>query len=300
MWNGASGVGNQGGFRLNSAEPRRTCCGTGFALTNPGLGNGQSSREASTTVIEDTATWIKGKHNVTFGGSMVQADVWLQNQTLVPTVNFGLIASESANSIFSATNFPGASATDLQNATSLYAMLTGRIASIQGDARINPAGDAVRPARSFAGGRPHARVRLLRGRFMARHSECDRQRWRALRPGQPLLPGQQQLHDGDGRKSVRHLGRWQLVQAGDPDRYQASLRSVSRRHLRVQPGQEQPRAEWRIRLAVAGARQRLRAAPPRVRGRRQRDSWGGAMAFQRPGMSDFTGTFGANQGIRST
>src|SRR5260370_25959075 len=25
---------------------------------------------------------------------------------------------------------------------------------------------------------------------------------------------------------------------------------------------------------------------------------GGAMAFQRPGMSDFTGTFGANQGIQ--
>ena len=143
MWNGAGGVGNQGGFRLVlGGTIAGTCCGTGFQLTNPGLGNGQSSREASTKVIEDTATWIKGKHNVTFGGSMVQADVWLQNQTLVPSINFGLIASESANTMFSAANFPGASTTDLQNATSLYAMLTGRIASIQGDARINPAGDA--------------------------------------------------------------------------------------------------------------------------------------------------------------
>ena len=63
------------------------CCGTGFAADQlRAYGNGQSSREASTKVIEDTATWIKGKHNVTFGGSMVQADVWLQNQTLVPTV----------------------------------------------------------------------------------------------------------------------------------------------------------------------------------------------------------------------
>ena len=185
---------------------------------------------------------------------------------------FGLIGSESANSMFSAANFPGASATDLQNATSLYAMLTGRIASIQGDARINPAGDAYVPL-----GLSRAEGRMREFDFFAADS------WRvtpsvtvsagvALRPGQPVLPGQQQLHDGDGRQSVRHLGRWQLVQAGDADRHQACLRSVSRRHLRVQPGQEQSRAERRIRLAAAGARQGLRAAAARVGGRRQRDS----------------------------
>ena len=33
------------------------------------------------------ATWIRGKHSVMFGGSMVQADVWLQNQTLIPTAS---------------------------------------------------------------------------------------------------------------------------------------------------------------------------------------------------------------------
>ena len=88
MWNGAGGVGNQAGFRLAiGGTTAGTCCGTGFVLTNPGLGATANRRaKRRTTVIEDTATWIKGKHNVTFGGSMVQADVWLQNQTLVPTV----------------------------------------------------------------------------------------------------------------------------------------------------------------------------------------------------------------------
>src|SRR5207253_10293139 len=79
LWQGSS-LGQTGGYRLNLFG---ACCGTGFALTNPNTGNTStnggaangSAREASTWVIEDTATWITGKHSVTFGGSMVQADV---------------------------------------------------------------------------------------------------------------------------------------------------------------------------------------------------------------------------------
>ena len=41
MWNGANGVGNQGGYRLNF---NGACCGTGFALTNPGAQLRRSSR----------------------------------------------------------------------------------------------------------------------------------------------------------------------------------------------------------------------------------------------------------------
>src|SRR5207245_7048230 len=87
----------------------------------------------------------KGRHNVTFGGSLVQADVWLENQTLIPTANFGVLATESAAGMFVGANFPGASGTDLTTAQALYGMLTGRITSLAGDARINPAGDAYVP-----------------------------------------------------------------------------------------------------------------------------------------------------------
>ena len=76
---------------------------------------------------------------------MVQADVWLQNQTLVPTANFGLLATEPADAIFNATTLPGASAADITQAKNLYAMLTGRITQLAGDARINEAGDTYVP-----------------------------------------------------------------------------------------------------------------------------------------------------------
>src|SRR3954470_10113615 len=140
------------------------CCGTGFQLTNLSLGptatatgNGSANyqaREASTMVFEDTATWLKGKHTLNFGGSLVQADVWLENQTLVPTVAFGLISTEPAVAMFNAANFPLASAADITQAQNLYAMVTGRINSIAANARINEAGDTYVPlGKSRAQGR---------------------------------------------------------------------------------------------------------------------------------------------------
>src|SRR5262245_41721777 len=66
-----------GGYRLNL---NGACCGTGATLTNWSLNSTQSSREASTKVLENTTTWLKGNHNMQFGATMVQADVWLQNQ----------------------------------------------------------------------------------------------------------------------------------------------------------------------------------------------------------------------------
>ena len=87
------------GYRLNF---NGACCGTGAQLTNWSLGSGQSSREASTKVLENTTTWLKGNHNLQFGAAMVQADVWLQNQTLVPTAEFDIIAGEAADAIFNA------------------------------------------------------------------------------------------------------------------------------------------------------------------------------------------------------
>src|SRR5215472_1544903 len=139
-----------GGYRLRMDL---ACCGTGFNLTNiasgvtntgntAGAGTAaNSSREASTKVIEDTATWLKGKHNIQFGGSLVQADVWLQNQTIVPSITFGVQNTEAAAAMFTTANFPGASASDLTNAQNLYAMLTGRITQIAADARIKETGD---------------------------------------------------------------------------------------------------------------------------------------------------------------
>jgi len=297
MWSGAGGVANQGGYRLNF---NGACCGTGAALTNPGLGSGQSSREASTRVIEDAATWLKGRHNVTFGVTFVQTDVWLQNQTLVPTANFGVLATEPVDAIFNATTLPGASAADITQAKNLYAMLTGRITSLTGDARINPAGDAYVP---LGKSRAQGRMREFNG-YLA-------DSWR-VRPTLTLSAGvryvlqlpfyptnnsyttvtPESLYGVSGVGNVFKPGTLTGVKPGfvrypegtyayntDTNNFAPSL------GLAWQvPAQNHAITRWL--LGTADGDSVLRG--------------GAAMAFQRPGLSDFTGTFGANQGIQST
>ena len=95
IWKGS--VGNQGGYHLNS---------TSAGITNAGPAPNAQSRNASTFLIEDTLSWLKGSHSLSIGGSMTSADVWLKNQTTVPTVQFGVDTNDPANAMFNATNFP--------------------------------------------------------------------------------------------------------------------------------------------------------------------------------------------------
>jgi hypothetical protein len=127
MW-GTSATPSQGGFKLAISAA---------GISNPDSTSGVSSREASTINAENTLNWVKGAHSFNFGGAWTQVDLWLQNQTLVPTVNFGISTGDPAESIFTTGNFPGASTTVLNSARALYATLTGRITSITGNARLN-------------------------------------------------------------------------------------------------------------------------------------------------------------------
>src|SRR5262249_31565028 len=295
-----------GGYRLNF---NTACCGTGFTLTNLASGGtttgarpaGNSSREASTKVIEDNATWIKGSHSFTFGGSMVQADVWLENQTKVPTIAFGLIPGESAiTTMFTAANFPGASTADINQAQSLYAMLTGRISQIAADARINQEGTQY-----VTLGRSRAAGRMREFDFYASDS------WR-MSPNvtvsaglryvlaNPFYPvnnsyttiSEAGLYGVSGAGNLFKPGtiagtKPQLVQypegayAYDPDR----------NNFGPSAG-----VAWQIGGVENGIGRMLLGSATGdsvIRG-------GFAMAYQRPGMSDFTGVFGANQGIQVT
>jgi hypothetical protein len=111
------------------------------SLSNAYNNAGNSSREGKTMVFEDSLSWLKGRHMVTIGVSYTKADVWLYNQTKVPTVTLGMTATgDPADGMFTAANFPGASSTDLTNARALYSVLTGRISSIGRNARIQPDG----------------------------------------------------------------------------------------------------------------------------------------------------------------
>src|SRR5204862_5529749 len=106
-------------------------------LTNPGPTPAPQSRNANSLVFEDTLSWLKGSHSVTGGVSYTQYDTWAINSMLVPQLRFSVLASDPANAMFNATNFPGASTANLTAASNLYALLTGRINQISGDARID-------------------------------------------------------------------------------------------------------------------------------------------------------------------
>jgi len=78
---------------------------------------------------------------LTMGVSYTKAEVWLYNQTKAPTLTLGMTSSgDPADGMFNTTNFPKASTTDINNAKALYAVLTGRISAITRNARIQPDG----------------------------------------------------------------------------------------------------------------------------------------------------------------
>ena len=115
----------------------------GPALTGPGVNSPvPQSRNASDLTFDNNLTWLKGNHNITAGASWSAFNVWLKNTQMVPRVGFGILASDPATSVFSAATMAAVtgvnpSSTELGAARSLYALLTGRVSSIGGQATLN-------------------------------------------------------------------------------------------------------------------------------------------------------------------
>jgi len=281
------------GYRLNL---NGACCGTGAQLTNWSLGSGVSSREASTKVIENTTTWLKGNHNMQFGATMVQADVWLANQTLVPTANFGINPTEAADAIFNATTLPGASAADITQAKNLYAMLTGRILTLTGDARINAEGDTYNLlGASKAEGRMREFNVFLSDSWHASPSLTISAGLRYVLQN-PFYPTNDSYTTLDVASLYGVSGVGNIFKPG-------TLPGAKPQFVRFPKGQYAYNADRNNLAPSAGAAWQV---PPStgfmkwLRGSEEGDvvvRGGWAMAFQRPGMSDFTGVFGDNQGI---
>jgi outer membrane receptor protein involved in Fe transport len=108
--------------------------------------------------VSDNLSWLRGAHSLTFGGSFSGVHNRTNSYDAVPTVNLGFDSTnDPAAGLFSTANFPGASATNLADARSLYGLLTGRVTSINGTARLDAAtgryvylGDLAQRARQFS------------------------------------------------------------------------------------------------------------------------------------------------------
>jgi outer membrane receptor protein involved in Fe transport len=74
------------------------------------------------------------------GGSFMLSQVTSSNQTMVRGITLGLNTDfDPANAMFNATNFPGASSGQLADARDTYAVLTGRVASVASTAVLDGA-----------------------------------------------------------------------------------------------------------------------------------------------------------------
>ena len=51
---------------------------------------------------DNTLTWLKGNHNITAGASWSMFNVWLKNSSLVPRVSFGLLSTDPAQQVITA------------------------------------------------------------------------------------------------------------------------------------------------------------------------------------------------------
>jgi hypothetical protein len=105
-------------------------------LTNPyGTANTQQ-RNTPVKQFSDNVTWVHGSHILTLGGSLTQVNIWqkIYNTQVMPTITFGIASGDPVNtgatSLFTTANLPDSTPTNLSDAASLYAVLTGRVSAI--------------------------------------------------------------------------------------------------------------------------------------------------------------------------
>jgi hypothetical protein len=110
-----------------------------IGLTNWFFQLNPSWRSAPTYSFEDTLNWQKGNHGFSFGGSLLIATAWEKAQQMVPGIQLGFdTTNDPAAGLFTPANFPNASAANLNDARDLYALLTGRVTQVSGQAALDP------------------------------------------------------------------------------------------------------------------------------------------------------------------
>ena len=135
-----SGLGCQGGYNLQLGS---ITVGT-TALTPATAVTSRSPRSVPSVVAEDALTWLKGRHQVSMGASFTRIaldETW--TGSVVPGIVLTLAPAAPAYPVFTATsgNFPGGiSDTYATYARNLYALLTGTVNQVNGQADLGADG----------------------------------------------------------------------------------------------------------------------------------------------------------------
>ena len=290
-------IADQGGFFLDIN-------GDALGINNPAGTGSYSAREASTKVLENTLSYLKGNHNIQAGFAYTQGDVWLENQQFVPTITFGVSSDDPAQDLFTAGasgNFPGASNAQLNDARELYATLTGRVIGTDGELRLDENTDQYQ----YLGlGIQRARLQDY-GFFLA-----DTWRWKpnfTLNLGlryelqRPFYPrnnsySKATIDDVCGRSGAATSGSCNIFQAGA----QPGKIPAFQQYNEGEGAYNTDTNNFAPNLGFAwtlGGRDGFLGG---IFGRNEGDSVlraGYTLGYNRPGMSDFTGTIDDNPGI---
>lgn len=120
------------------------------SFASPGTGlsgvtttSGPQRRNAPVKNIGDTVSWVKGSHQISFGGNWDQINLYqqIEGSGLFPGVALGIATGDpiftGSTSIFTSANLPGATTTQLSQAANLYADVVGRVSSISQSVALN-------------------------------------------------------------------------------------------------------------------------------------------------------------------
>jgi hypothetical protein len=139
-----TGIGCQaaGGRGWNFVFPALT-----QTLTGATAYNGPSSSVAAQKSVENTTTWLKGAHSVSFGGSWarITSRSWNATPTYANlafgTSSLDTTAYNMLGEVTGAANYPGGiNATQAGYARTLYGLLTGRVTAFTGTAYLQSDG----------------------------------------------------------------------------------------------------------------------------------------------------------------
>jgi hypothetical protein len=143
----AYGVGSTFGYPSavsSRNDPSTFADQDGFAIVTAGnttdwhTSNTPSWRTSPTFSLDETITWLKGAHSMTFGGNLLISNAESNGQQMVRGITLGFNTDfDPAIGLFNTTNFQGASNAVLDAARATYANLTGRVLSINSQAVLD-------------------------------------------------------------------------------------------------------------------------------------------------------------------
>jgi hypothetical protein len=108
----------------------------GFSLSGVTSETEPYRHNSPTRQVNDTLTYLKARHMVTFGGDFTQVTTYQQYvyTESLPEITFGIATGDPVHTgstdVFTTATMPGATQTYLDDAAGLYATLTGRVSAI--------------------------------------------------------------------------------------------------------------------------------------------------------------------------